>query len=133
MSNKKKNIDEKLNEQIKINEKNEIKLKEEYEQKLKNLEEEKEEKINELNTNIADTEFTHQNYADEVEEDIKSQNEIIEGLTQELGETGDQLNQIQSENEIELKNNYNKFKKEKEELENLLNELINENKKCLIG
>jgi hypothetical protein len=97
-----------------------------YLEKLKDLEKTKDEKIFDLEEAIENLESDHNNYVAQVEQEIALKNGQIESLNKFLNDYKDNITTIQNSHEASLISYYERFKEEKKELNDQMQNFIQE-------
>ena len=128
----KKELLEKMKENEELNIKNQEELIKLYEEKIIILEQVKNEKIEDLKNEITEIEQLHKDYIEKTEEELIETEEQINKSNNELKETSLNLSTIHSTFNTVLKSNYEKFKNEKDNLKDILNDLKDKyNETCI--
>jgi len=123
---------QKMKENEEINNKNQEELLNMYNEKIKILEQVKNEKIEDLNNEIEDINNVHQDYVEQTDEEMNETENEINGLNSEIEKATEILNRIQSDHDIIVKQNNENFKKERNELERILEELLKRYNKTFV-
>ena len=129
----KQELMQKMQENIELNKKNEEELINMYNEKIKILEQVKDEKIDDLNNDINDVNNLHQEYAEQAEDELQNINEQIVLLDNEMTETKNILSTIQSEHETLIKKKKTEFTKERNDLRNILEDLLKKYNQAFIN
>ena len=129
----KQELMQKMQENIELNKKNEEELINMYKEKIKILEQVKDEKIDDLNNDINDVNNLHQEYAEQAEDELQNINEQIVLLDNEMTETKNILSTIQSEHETLIKKKKTEFTKERNDLRNILEDLLKKYNQAFIN
>ena len=129
----KQELMQKMQENIELNKKNEEELINMYNEKIKILEQIKDEKIDDLNNDINDVNNLHQEYAEQAEDELQNINEQIVLLDNEMTETKNILSTIQSEHETLIKKKKTEFTKERNDLRNILEDLLKKYNQAFIN
>ena len=124
---------QKLEENKEFNLQHQQELIDMYNEKIKILEQVKDEKIEDLNIEINESQKEHEEYEKDAEEEKKETEKEIDKLNSELSNTNKILSLIQVEHEKIMKANKENFKKEKEKLEQILYELLQKYNKTNIN
>ena len=115
---------QKIEENREFNKQHQQELIDMYNEKIKILEQVKDEKIDDLTNEITEIEKEHNDYVRDAEEEMEETEKDINKLNTELIDVNKTLSMIQIEHEKIMKNNKEKFKMEREELENILYDLL---------
>lgn len=132
MRTTKEELLQKMKENEEINNKNQEELLNMYSEKIKILEQVKNEKIEDLNNEIEDINNVHQDYVEQTDEEMNETENEINGLNSEIEKATEILNRIQSDHDIIVKQNNENFKKERNELERILEELLKRYNKTFV-
>ena len=120
----KEDLLKKMEENAELNKKNQNELLNMYNEKIQILEQVKNEKIDNLNSDIEDITNLHQDYVDQTDEEINETENEINKLNIDIEASTETLSRIQSDHDAIVKQNNENFRKERNELENILEELL---------
>ena len=124
---------QKMQENVEINKKSQDELLNMYNEKIKILEQVKDEKIEDLNTEIEEINNVHQEYVEQTDEEMAETEEEINKLNLENDNLNEILSRIQSDHDAIVKQNNDNFRKERNQLENILEELLKRYNKTYIN
>ena len=129
----KEELMQKIQENIEFNKKSEEELINTYNEKIKILEQIKDEKIDDLNNDINDVNNIHQEYAEQAEDELQNINEQIVLLDNEMNDTKNILESIQSDHDTLIKKKKAEFKEERNQLQKIIEELLQKYNKTYIN
>ena len=124
---------QKMQENVEINKKSQDELLNMYNEKIKILEQVKNEKIEDLNAEIEEINNIHQDYTEQTDEELAETEAEINKLNLENDNLAEILSRIQSDHDAVVKQNNENFKKERNNLEQILEELLKRYNKTYIN
>ena len=124
---------QKMQENVEINKKSQDELLNMYSEKIKILEEVKNEKIEDLNAEIEEINNIHQEYIEQTDEELAETEAEINKLNSENDNLAEILSRIQSDHDAIVKQNNENFRKERNRLEQILEELLKRYNKTYIN
>ena len=124
---------QKMQENVEINKKSQDELLNMYNEKIKILEQVKNEKIEDLNAEIEEINNIHQEYIEQTDEELGETEAEINKLNIENDNLAEILSRIQSDHDAIVKQNNENFRKERNELEKILEELLKRYNKTYIN
>ena len=124
---------QKMQENVEINKKSQDELLNMYNEKIKILEQVKNEKIEDLNAEIEEINNIHQDYTEQTDEELAETEAEINKLNSENDNLAEILSRIQSDHDAIVKQNNENFRKERNELEKILEELLKRYNKTYIN
>ena len=124
---------QKMQENVEINKKSQDELLNMYNEKIKILEQVKNEKIEDLNAEIEEINNIHQDYIEQTDEELGETEAEINKLNSENDTLAEILSRIQSDHDAIVKQNNENFRKERNNLEQILEELLKRYNKTYIN
>ena len=124
---------QKMQENVEINKKSQEELLNMYNEKIKILEQVKNEKIEDLNAEIEEVNTIHQEYVEQTDEELAETEAEINKLNSENDNLAEILSRIQSDHDAIVKQNNDNFRKERNNLEQILEDLLKKYNKTYIN